>query len=181
MTDLAATDPLTHLANRRAFDQCLANEWRRCLRDRLPLSVLLIDADWFKSYNDAYGHPRGDICLKHIADSALEAVARSSDLVARIGGEEFGVILPNTYSEGARQVAENIRAALRGRKVSHAANPSGCVTISVGTATMVPTLGDHANTLIQRADEALYRSKHAGRDRVCDWADQADLMLVKVS
>lgn len=178
---LAATDPLTHLANRRAFDQCLANEWRRCLRDRLPLSVLLIDADWFKSYNDAYGHPRGDICLKHIADSALEAVARPSDLVARIGGEEFGVIVPNTHSEGARQVAEKVRAALRGRKVSHAANPSGCVTISVGTATMVPTLGEHANTLIERADEALYRAKHAGRDRVCDWADPADLMLVKVS
>ncbi|WP_162601162.1 diguanylate cyclase domain-containing protein [Occallatibacter savannae] len=175
---LAATDPLTHLANRRAFDQCLANEWRRCLRERLPLSVLLIDADWFKSYNDAYGHPRGDRCLKHIADSALEAVSRSSDLVARIGGEEFGVILPNTQSEGARQVGEKIRAALRGRRVSHSANPSGCVTISLGSATMVPTMGDHASTLIQRADEALYRAKHAGRDRVCDWADTAELMLV---
>jgi len=178
---LAATDSLTHLANRRAFDQCLANEWRRCLRERLPLSVLLIDADWFKSYNDTYGHPRGDRCLKHLADSALEAVSRASDLVARIGGEEFGVILPNTHSEGARQVAEKIRAALRARKVTHTANPSGCVTISIGSATMVPTLGDHASTLIQRADEALYRSKHAGRDRVCDWAESAELMLVKVS
>ena len=178
---LAATDPLTHLANRRAFDQCLANEWRRCLRERMPVSVLLIDADWFKSFNDTYGHPRGDRCLKQIADSALEAVSRASDMVARIGGEEFGVILPNTHSEGARQLAEKIRSALRARKVTHSANPSGSVTISVGCATMVPSVGEHASTLIQRADEALYRAKHAGRDRVCDWADAAELVLVNAS
>lgn len=163
---LAATDPLTHLANRRAFDQCLANEWRRCLRERLPLSVLLIDADWFKSYNDTYGHPQGDKCLKQIAESARDIVMRAGDLVARIGGEEFGVILPNTRREGAIQVGEEIRAALRIRNVAHASNPSGHVTISVGCATIVPRVGERASALMQKADEALYAAKRAGRNRV---------------
>ena len=168
---LAATDPLTHLANRRAFDQCLANEWRRCLRERLPLSVLLIDADWFKSFNDTYGHPRGDRCLKQIADSALDVVTRAGDLVARIGGEEFGVILPNTHREGALQVAERICAAMRGSNIPHESNPSGHVTVSVGCATVVPSAGKHASMLVQSADEALYRAKREGRNRV-SFADE---------
>jgi diguanylate cyclase (GGDEF)-like protein/PAS domain S-box-containing protein len=163
---LAATDSLTHLANRRAFDHCLTNEWRRCLRERLPISVLLIDADWFKSFNDTYGHPQGDRCLKQIADTALDVVTRAGDMVARIGGEEFGVILPNTHREGAIQVGEKICAALRRANITHAANPTGHVTVSVGCATVVPSVGKHASTLIQKADEALYRAKQEGRNRV---------------
>jgi diguanylate cyclase (GGDEF)-like protein/PAS domain S-box-containing protein len=176
---LAATDPLTHLANRRAFDQCLANEWRRCLRERLPISVLLIDADWFKSFNDTYGHPRGDRCLKQIADSALDVVTRAGDLVARIGGEEFGVILPNTHREGAILVGEKICAALRNANITHASNPTGHVTVSVGCATVVPSAGKHASTLMQKADEALYKAKREGRNRVSagDLASSS-LMLV---
>ena len=114
---LAATDSLTHLANRRAFDQCLANEWRRCFRERMPLSVLLIDADWFKSYNDTYGHPRGDRCLKQIAESARDVVSRAGDLVARIGGEEFGVILPTRKGKERSRLAKRSARHLRIRNI----------------------------------------------------------------
>lgn len=176
---LAATDPLTHLANRRAFDQCLVREWRRCLRERLPLSLLIIDADWFKSYNDAYGHPAGDACLKQLAESALEVVTRSGDLVARIGGEEFGVILPGTSSQGARHVAEKICASLRRRNMQHAYNPTGRVTVSVGCATTVPTSGRHASTMVERADEALYEAKRQGRNRICVWKDPTPELVLR--
>ena len=168
---LVVTDPLTGVANRRRFDECLANEWRRGMRDHLPLSLLLLDADWFKSFNDTYGHPRGDSCLKQIAEAALDAVNRPGDLVARIGGEEFAVILPNTRAAGAADVAEQICAGVRRRKLPHTTNPTGCVTISIGCATLIPGLGQHSTILIQRADEALYAAKHGGRNRVCD-ADQ---------
>ncbi len=163
---LAVTDPLTRLANRRRFDQTLAEEWRRGLRDHAPLSLLLLDADWFKSYNDTYGHPSGDICLKQIAEAALNVVTRHGDLVARIGGEEFAVILPNTPAIGAAEVAEHICAAIRGRRLKHNTNPLGIVTISAGCATIVPAFGQNASVLMQRADEALYAAKHAGRNQV---------------
>jgi len=171
LSALAATDALTHLANRRTFDQCLRREWRRCLTERLPVSLLAIDADWFKSFNDTYGHPSGDQCLKQIAESALESVTRSGDLVARIGGEEFAVILPGTDRDGARYVAEAIRAALQNRKIPHTSNPSDHVTVSVGCATFIPVMGSHASSLVQKADDALYEAKHAGRNRVCSFHD----------
>jgi diguanylate cyclase (GGDEF)-like protein/PAS domain S-box-containing protein len=163
---LAITDALTNLANRRQFDQCLTNEWRRCLRDRTPLAMLLIDVDLFKSYNDTYGHVRGDSCLKQIAEAALDVVARPGDLVARFGGEEFAVILPNTGIEGALQVANEICEGLRRRRLEHSANPFGVLTISVGCASMVPSLGQHAVNLIELADEALYATKRNGRNQV---------------
>ena len=163
---LAVTDPLTRLANRRRFDQCLTSEWRRGMRERQPLSLLLIDVDFFKSYNDTYGHLRGDGCLKQIAESAMDVVTRPGDLVARFGGEEFAVVLPNTPSEGAMQVADEICAALRQRRLEHKASPLGNVTISVGCATMVPGLGQHAPVLIQKADDALYAAKRKGRNQV---------------
>jgi diguanylate cyclase (GGDEF)-like protein/PAS domain S-box-containing protein len=165
---LAITDPLTGLANRRYFDQRLADEWRRCTRAGQPLSLLVLDADWFKSYNDTYGHPQGDRCLKQIAESALEVVTRPGDLVARIGGEEFAIILPNTASNGAKQLAEFVCASLRRRKLPHSTNPVGYVTISVGCATVRPIVGQHASSLIQQADKALYAAKRAGRNQVCD-------------
>jgi diguanylate cyclase (GGDEF)-like protein/PAS domain S-box-containing protein len=168
---LAITDALTGLANRRRFDSCLTNEWRRGMRDRTPLSLLLIDVDLFKSYNDSYGHLRGDSCLKQVAESAQDVVMRPGDLVARFGGEEFAVILPGTCNEGATRIANNICEALHDRKVAHKENPFGIVTISVGCATMTPQLGHNSATLIELADEALYRSKRNGRNQVSSSQD----------
>lgn len=163
---LAVTDALTGLANRRRFDQCLTTEWRRGMRERTPLSVLMIDADLFKKYNDTYGHPRGDSCLKQIAEAALDVVSRPGDLVARFGGEEFTVILPNTDNAGALRVGTEICEAMRNRRLPHSGNPFGIVTISLGCATMIPKLGQHAPDLLEMADQALYQAKHNGRNQV---------------
>jgi diguanylate cyclase (GGDEF)-like protein/PAS domain S-box-containing protein len=163
----ASTDALTGLANRRSFDQALNGEWRRGLRDKRPLSLLMIDADKFKVYNDTYGHPRGDNCLKQIAEAAQDVVARPGDLVARYGGEEFAVVLPNTDSAGALQLGQEICEAMRARMLPHSGNPNGIVTVSVGCATMVPTFGLHIVNLVELADEALYNAKHRGRNQVC--------------
>jgi diguanylate cyclase (GGDEF)-like protein/PAS domain S-box-containing protein len=171
---LAVTDPLTGIANRRRFDQYLACEWRRALREHTQLSLLMIDADLFKVFNDTYGHPRGDSCLKQIAEAAQDVVARPGDLVARIGGEEFAVILPSTSSEGAQQVANEICEALRSRKLVHSGSPAGIVTVSVGCGTLVPTVGKHPVHLIELADQALYAAKRAGRNQVCIGHQQAN-------
>jgi diguanylate cyclase (GGDEF)-like protein/PAS domain S-box-containing protein len=171
---MAITDSLTGLANRRRFDQCLTTEWRRAVRDRKPLSILLIDADLFKSYNDTYGHLRGDSCLKQIAEGALDVVARPGDLVARFGGEEFAIILPNTGSSGALQLAQDICAVVRSRELPHSSNPLGIVTVSVGCATLIPQPGKHAADLIDCADKALYQAKRTGRNRACSYQPDAD-------
>jgi diguanylate cyclase (GGDEF)-like protein/PAS domain S-box-containing protein len=175
LEQLAITDSLTRLANRRNFDERLSSEWRRAARERLPISLLILDVDWFKSFNDTYGHLNGDACLKRIAEAALEAVTRPGDLVARIGGEEFAVILPHTPSEGAAEVANQICMAIRRKKIPHNTNPVGYVTVSVGCATVVPNAGHNAGILMQRADEALYAAKHAGRDQVRQASHQAVL------
>jgi diguanylate cyclase (GGDEF)-like protein/PAS domain S-box-containing protein len=169
---LAITDPLTGIANRRRFDQCMAREWRRGMREHGRLSLLLLDADWFKSYNDTYGHIRGDSCLKQIAEAAQDVVTRPGDLIARIGGEEFAVILPNTTAHGAAEVANQICTELRRRRLSHSTNPAGFVTISIGCTTIVPALGQHSSILMQQADDALYAAKHAGRNQVCSYQEE---------
>ena len=165
---LAATDSLTGLANRRKFEEALNSEWRRGLRDHRDLSLLMIDADFFKSYNDRYGHMRGDSCLKQIAEAAQDVVARPGDLVARFGGEEFTVILPNTGREGALQLANGINEAMRSKALQHLDNPAGIVTVSIGCATIAPMFGRHAVDLIEQADAALYQAKRSGRNRACD-------------
>jgi diguanylate cyclase (GGDEF)-like protein/PAS domain S-box-containing protein len=165
---LSVTDALTGLANRRRFDQYMAAEWRRSMRDRQPLSLLMLDVDKFKVYNDTYGHQRGDNCLKQIAEACMDVVARPGDLVARFGGEEFVVILPNTESDGAMQVANEICEALRGRRLPHTGNLPGIVTISIGCATLIPRFGKHAPDLIEIADKALYKAKFNGRNQVCN-------------
>lgn len=165
---LAITDALTGLANRRRFDQYLAIEWRRSMRDRQPLSLLMLDADKFKAYNDTYGHQRGDNCLKQIAEACMDVVSRPGDLVARFGGEEFVVVLPNTESDGALHVANEICEALRSRRLPHSGNQAGIVTISAGCATLIPKFGKHAPDLIEMADKALYKAKFNGRNQVCD-------------
>ena len=172
--ELAITDGLTGLANRRRFDQTLLTEWRRALREHTPLSLLVIDADLFKSYNDTYGHLRGDSCLKQIAEAALDVVRRPGDLVARYGGEEFAVVLPNTAPDGAFLLAQEICSVMRNRQLRHEKNPPGVVTVSVGCATLVPGFGQHVDALIDRADQALYQAKRGGRNRACTFTPEAD-------
>ncbi len=166
METLVVVDALTGIANRRRFDDALATEWRRALRESSKLSLLLIDADHFKRYNDTYGHVRGDNCLKQIAEAALDIVLRPGDLVARYGGEEFAVILPGTDETGAKGLAEDICQAVRNRRLPHEGNAPGIVTISIGCATMVPQRGKTSQDLIEAADQALYRAKGRGRNRV---------------
>jgi diguanylate cyclase (GGDEF)-like protein/PAS domain S-box-containing protein len=166
MESLVVVDALTGIANRRRFDEALATEWRRALREGDKLSLLLIDADHFKRYNDTYGHVRGDSCLKQIAEAALDVVLRPGDLVARYGGEEFAVVLPGTDEIGAKAVAEDICQAVRNRRLPHEGNAPGIVTVSVGCATVIPMRGKSAQDLIESADQALYRAKGRGRNRV---------------
>ena len=178
---LAVVDQLTGLANRRRFDECLTNEWRRGLRDRTPLSMILIDVDLFKLYNDTYGHLRGDSCLRQIAESAMDVITRPGDLVARFGGEEFAIILPNTDKQGAALIAKEICAALHHRSLAHESSPFGVVTISAGCATIVPQLGTRGSDLIEIADATMYQAKRQGRNRVCSALEQGSGVRVQGS
>ncbi|MDD5035088.1 MAG: diguanylate cyclase [Methylococcaceae bacterium] len=163
---LANIDGLTGLVNRRHFDERLAEEWLRALRTRHPLSLILFDVDWFKLFNDKFGHLEGDECLKSIARSVQAIASRPADIVARYGGEEFIVLLPDTDSGGACQVAGKMRAEVENL---HIPNPDSTVcpyiTISLGVATEVPNPASDPNQLIKLADETLYRAKNAGRNR----------------
>ncbi len=164
--NLASIDGLTGIANRRRLDEVLEKEWRRAGRNCCDLSVLLIDVDHFKSYNDIYGHLSGDDCLRQIAKACSLVIHRSSDLVARYGGEEFAVVLPNTPSSGAQQTAERIRSAVESLYIPHEGNTHGMVTVSIGCATQTPGVDSGFESVMQAADAALYRAKHAGRNRI---------------
>jgi len=164
---LASLDELTQLANRRRFDQYLEMEWRRQVREQTPLSLILCDIDSFKSYNDTYGHPGGDECLRQVAGAIGNAVNRPADLVARYGGEEFAVILPNTAIQGAVLVAEHIQLKIAALQLPHAGSQvSPYVTLSLGVASIVPASESGAEILIAAADQALYQAKRLGRDRI---------------
>ncbi|HEY9761221.1 MAG TPA: diguanylate cyclase [Trichocoleus sp.] len=163
---LATIDGLTEVFNRRYFDYYLRHEWRRLLRDQQPLSLLLCDIDYFKAYNDYYGHPAGDACLKQIASALRSSTRRPADLVARYGGEEFAVILPNTNLTGAQQIAEQIQAEVAAQQIPHNSSLiSDCVTISIGVTTHVPTRTDKPEHLITAADAGLYLAKEKGRNQ----------------
>ncbi|HEY0204878.1 MAG TPA: sensor domain-containing diguanylate cyclase, partial [Acetobacteraceae bacterium] len=163
---MASTDPLTGLANRRAFGERLGEAWQDAARARAPLSLLMLDADCFKAFNDAYGHPAGDTVLQAIARCIGGSLRRPRDLGARFGGEEFTVLLPGLDSAGALAVAERIRSAVLALDIVHRGGPAGLVSVSIGVAAVFPQSGDVAGLLVQDADAALYRAKHAGRNRV---------------
>jgi diguanylate cyclase (GGDEF)-like protein/PAS domain S-box-containing protein len=163
---LVMHDPLTGVRNRRSFDQSLRNEWRRCARGHRPMSVLMVDIDEFKRFNDSYGHQAGDEALCAVARAMGEQLSRSADLLARYGGEEFVVLLPDTDIDQAAVVADKLLAAVRELRQTHASSAHGVVTISIGQASAEPAAGSRAIDLIGAADQALYRAKAAGRNRV---------------
>jgi diguanylate cyclase (GGDEF)-like protein/PAS domain S-box-containing protein len=165
LEQLATRDGLTGLANRRCFDDTLHAEWSRAQRQQAPLSLLMVDVDNFKAYNDANGHLGGDECLKRIA-TAVASEMRANDLVARYGGEEFAVILPNQSLKGAAIVAERIRCRVEQLQVPNRLAPNGHVTVSIGAATAIAGPGNDASQLVAIADAALYRAKHMGRNRI---------------
>jgi diguanylate cyclase (GGDEF)-like protein len=167
LRQLAILDGLTGIANRRYFDRILNKEWKRLTREQQPLSLLLCDIDYFKDYNDTYGHPSGDRCLTEVAAVLKQATKRAADLVARYGGEEFAVILPNTNAKGALVVANAIRQKLHKLQLPHGKSAvSKYVTLSIGSATKIPNPNQNPSSLIKMADDALYRAKKAGRDRI---------------
>lgn len=163
---LATLDDLTGVANRRQFNDSLNKEWRRMAREQLPLSLILCDIDYFKKYNDTYGHLAGDFCLQQVAQAISRTIKRPADLLARYGGEEFVVILPNTEAEGALQVAEAMRHEVLNLKISHAQSAvNKYVTLSLGVFSVVPQPTSDPSILIAAADKALYEAKEQGRNR----------------
>jgi diguanylate cyclase (GGDEF)-like protein len=159
------TDGLTNIANRRFMDEYLDNEWLRAIRTKLPITFIIIDVDFFKLYNDNYGHPEGDKCLKKIAAKLKELAHRAGDLSARYGGEEFALILTDT--ENGQPVADSCRKAIEDLQIPHQFSKiANVITVSVGYCTVIPQRGTDPSMLIAGADKALYRAKEQGRNRV---------------
>ncbi|MCM0590985.1 MAG: PleD family two-component system response regulator [Gloeotrichia echinulata IR180] len=164
---LANVDGLTGLANRRRFDDYLNTQWINLAQEELPLSLMLCDIDFFKFYNDKYGHPAGDVCLQQVGGVLNQNAQKTQDLVARYGGEEFAVIMPNTHAAGAVHVAKGMQAGVRDLQiVHHGSAVSQYVTLSMGVATIIPTWESSPSDLIVAADKALYQAKADGRDRI---------------
>lgn len=164
---LMNSDGLTGLSNRRHFDEYLELEWRRAIRDQLQISLLMIDVDYFKSYNDSYGHLEGDEALRKVAGAIRDVCSRPSDLPARYGGEEFALVLPNTSPGGARLLAEKLRQTVAALMIPHnSPDPDSGLTISIGLATITPEAGTSARQLILDADKGLYVAKNNGRNQV---------------
>ncbi|WP_101209397.1 diguanylate cyclase [Pseudomonas sp. 43NM1] len=171
LRSMALMDGLTGVANRRKFDEDILADWRQCYRERKPLSLVLVDVDFFKRYNDQYGHQAGDGCLKSVAQELSLTVRRPYDLVARYGGEEFACVLPNTNLAGAVEIAERMQERIRALGIEHSASDvDSVVTVSLGVATVTPTGDLTISALIEAADKQLYRAKIAGRARVCSSA-----------
>ena len=172
LAQLAREDSLTGVANRRMLDEMLEEEWRRAIRQRTPLAMLLIDVDLFKDFNDRQGHPAGDACLKAIATSVAQNCRRAGEFVARYGGEEFAALLPGVAAADAFAAAEKVRTGAEALGILHPASTVGpVVTVSIGVAWAMPGAGKTAAGLLYAADQALYRAKQNGRNRV----ESADL------
>ena len=168
LSNLAIHDGLTGIYNRRYFDETLAREWKRTMREKAPLSLIMLDIDYFKKYNDTYGHQAGDECLRQVATTISGALRRPADMAARYGGEEFVVVLPNFKLENSAKFGETIRAKIEALKMEHKqsdANPF--ITVSLGIASVVPSSISSYEELVGAADKALYSAKNKGRNRVC--------------
>lgn len=166
----ALTDELTGIPNRRAFERHISTEWRRAIRDSSPISVAMIDIDFFKHYNDHYGHQQGDNCLKAVARCISSALRRPGDMASRYGGEEFVAVMPGTDSGKATKITASIQQKLKELSIPHEnSTVSGIVTVSIGTATQIPTLASSPSMLVRDADYALYKAKNLGRNRVYEY------------
>lgn len=167
LAELVNIDGLTQIANRRYFDDCLRQEWHRLMRERQHLALIFLDIDFFKAYNDYYGHPAGDDCLKRVARVFQQSARRPADVAARYGGEEFVMLLPNTGERGAQHVAGDMQDALQQLHIPHArSSVSSAVTCSIGIACMIPEPVVTVEQFIASADEALYQAKARGRNRI---------------
>jgi diguanylate cyclase (GGDEF)-like protein len=165
---LGLVDPLTDIPNRRCFDDRIAIEWRRSIRDKRPIAFMMMDVDKFKTYNDTYGHPQGDVLLKTISRIFSSAARRPGDLAARLGGEEFGVLLPDADLEAALQVAEEIRSRVENTRILTAEGKTETkTTISIGVVSLIPTQNMLISDFISAADKYLYAAKESGRNRIC--------------
>jgi diguanylate cyclase (GGDEF)-like protein len=167
LTRLSTTDELTGIANRRRFDEALATEWQRGARQKDRLSLLMIDIDHFKLYNDHYGHLAGDECLRRVSHLLNEGVRRAGELVARYGGEEFVVLLPNTDIDLAKAIAKRCMDQVRAAAIPHGRSPTAThLTLSIGVACTVPDMERQPDALVREADAALYRAKDVGRNNI---------------
>ena len=158
-------DPLTKISNRRAFEERLKLEWGRASRDKSPISILLIDIDKFKDYNDTYGHQQGDAALKTFAEISVKSLMRSADFAARWGGEEFAILLPGIGANGAAEVAERVRKNIETAVIPTEEKTDTRITISIGVNSIVPGSNDSSGNFIKKADQALYKAKELGRNR----------------
>ena len=181
LRSLAGLDGLTGIANRRTFEEALATEWRRAVRAATPLSLLMIDIDHFKQFNDKFGHQCGDDCLREVAGALAAQTHRAGDFPARYGGEEFAIVLPATESIGAVRIAENVRAGVERLELEHPhSSVASVVTVSIGAASVIPTRSDRVEKLVCFADIALYRAKDSGRNRSCYFNDAPSCALARV-
>ncbi|MDR2741524.1 MAG: diguanylate cyclase [Treponema sp.] len=164
---LSRVDPLTGIPNRRSFNERMIVEWKRAIRDRMPISFMMMDVDKFKTYNDTYGHPQGDTLLQTISKIFVSITRRPSDIAARLGGEEFGILLPNTQADAAYTIAEEIRSKVEAARIPLAdGNTVTSATISIGIITQIPTERSTIEEFIAQADANLYTAKETGRNRV---------------
>jgi len=171
---IAFMDGLTGVANRRHFDNTLDLEWRRAMRSAKPISLIIVDVDYFKNFNDTYGHLAGDSCLQQIAHTIRDSLRRAGNFAARYGGEEFAVILPDTDAEGAYLFAESLREKVENLNIEHTDSRVGKnVTVSLGVSTIVPKKDSPHDELIYLADKALYKAKQGGRNRVVRAGDES--------
>ncbi|QBC43463.1 hypothetical protein C1H71_07860 [Iodobacter fluviatilis] len=176
LENLSLTDSLCDLANRRSFDLQLRQELNRCKRLKHPLALLILDIDFFKQYNDHYGHPAGDLALKTVSNTLKSVFLRLTDLPARIGGEEFAVLMPNTDEVGALQITRTLQASIERRAIPHEASKvSNILTVSIGLVIYKPQQSQTAEELIEQADQLLYQAKKAGRNQICMHIKNADI------
>ena len=165
LEELALTDVLTGVPNRRKFNEAMSSDWKLAVRDKKPISLLMIDIDEFKRFNDHYGHLEGDQCLIAVAKTLQQTIDRPIDMVARIGGEEFVILLPDTDLSGAEFIANRVQQSIHALKLPHSeSRVCGFITLSIGVSCINPTLLDNFEQLVDAADKALYKAKHDGKD-----------------